>query len=61
MFILYFLNLREEAFFYCARGFGVEICILFAVAKLVAEATAFDFSTLTPILKSFVSLESSYG
>jgi hypothetical protein len=61
MFVLYFLNLREETFFHCARGFGVEICILFAVAKLVAEATAFDFCTLTLILKSFVSLESSHG
>jgi hypothetical protein len=61
MFTLYFLNSREKTFFDCTRGFGVVVCVLFAVAELVAEATMFDFCTFVVILKSLVSLEGSYG
>lgn len=61
MFNLYLLNLREEIFLRCARSFGVESCVLFGGAKLVTEATIFDFCTLALILKGCVSLEGSYG
>jgi len=51
---LYLLNPREETFFHCAS-------VLLDVAKLVAEANIFGFCTFIPILKSFVTLEGSYG
>jgi hypothetical protein len=59
MFILYFLNPREQTFFNYARYSRVEVCVKFVGTKLFTKATTFCFFALALILKNFDSLEGS--